>query len=71
MLFDGAVVAAAPWFATASSALGRGDRGRATLDGVVVGDGARIGPGNELIPGARVWPGVALGETAVRFSSDQ
>jgi mannose-1-phosphate guanylyltransferase len=30
-----------------------------------------IGPGNELTTGARVWPGVALGETAVRFSSDR
>jgi mannose-1-phosphate guanylyltransferase len=43
----------------------------ASLDGVVVGDRAIIGPGNELTTGARVWPGVALGETAVRFSSDR
>ena len=43
----------------------------AHLDGVVVGDRAMIGPGNELVRGARVWPGVALGETAVRFSSDR
>ena len=43
----------------------------AFLDGVVVGDRAVIGPGNELVRGARVWPGVALGDTAVRFSSDR
>jgi mannose-1-phosphate guanylyltransferase len=43
----------------------------AVLDGVVVGDRAVVGPGNELTRGARVWPGVALGDTAVRFSSDR
>ncbi len=41
------------------------------LRSVVVGDGARIGAGNELLDGVRVWPGVELGDTAVRFSSDQ
>ncbi|MBK6762550.1 MAG: NDP-sugar synthase [Micrococcales bacterium] len=41
------------------------------LHSVVVGDGARIGAGNELLAGVRVWPGVALGDCAVRFSSDQ
>ena len=60
VLFDGAVI-------SAGAVVGAG----ASLEGVVVGDRAMIGPGNELIPGARVWPGVALGETAVRFSSDR
>ena len=41
------------------------------LHSVVVGDRARIGAGNELLAGVRVWPEVALGDCAVRFSSDQ
>ena len=55
------------------SAIGRGAiiGSGAVLDGVVVGDRAVVGPGNELASGARVWPGVALGDTAVRFSSDR
>jgi mannose-1-phosphate guanylyltransferase len=71
VLFDGAVVAAGA--VVRGSAVGAGAiiGAGATLDGVVVGDRAVIGPGNELVPGARVWPGVALGETAVRFSSDR
>jgi mannose-1-phosphate guanylyltransferase len=71
VLFDGAVVAAGA--VVRDSAVGAGAiiGAGATLDGVVVGDRAVIGPGNELVPGARVWPGVALGETAVRFSSDR
>jgi mannose-1-phosphate guanylyltransferase len=71
VLFDGAVVAAGA--VVRDSAVGAGAiiGAGASLDGVVVGDRAVIGPGNELVPGARVWPGVALGETAVRFSSDR
>ena len=70
-LFDGAVVAAGAH--VRDSVVGRGAiiGSGAFLDGVVVGDRAVVGPGNELIPGARVWPGVALGDTAVRFSSDR
>jgi mannose-1-phosphate guanylyltransferase len=70
-LFDGAVVAAGA--VVRNSAIGRGAiiGSGAVLDGVVVGDRAVVGPGNELVHGARVWPGVALGDTAVRFSSDR
>ena len=70
-LFEGAVVAAGA--VVRDSAIGRGAiiGSGAVLDGVVVGDRAVVGPGNELVSGARVWPGVALGDTAVRFSSDR
>lgn len=71
VLFDGAIVSAGATVRDSAigsdAVVGAG----ATLDGVVVGDRAMIGPGNELTRGARVWPGVALGETAVRFSSDR
>ena len=70
VLFDGAIVSAGATVRDSAigsdAVVGAG----ALLDGVVVGDRAMIGPGNELTRGARVWPGVALGETAVRFSSD-
>jgi mannose-1-phosphate guanylyltransferase len=71
VLFDGAVVSAGA--VVRGSVIGAGAiiGAGTTLDGVVVGDRAMIGPGNELTTGARVWPGVALGETAVRFSSDR
>lgn len=71
VLFDGAVVSAGA--VVRDSVIGRDAviGAGASLDGVVVGDRAIIGPGNELIRLARVWPGVALGETAVRFSSDR
>ncbi|HET8969798.1 MAG TPA: NDP-sugar synthase [Candidatus Nanopelagicales bacterium] len=70
-LFEGAVVAAGA--VVRDSAVGKGAiiGSGAVLDGVVVGDRAVVGPGNELVRGARVWPGVALGDTAVRFSSDR
>jgi mannose-1-phosphate guanylyltransferase len=70
-LFEGAVVAAGA--VVRDSAVGHGAiiGSGAVLDGVVVGDRAVVGPGNELVRGARVWPGVALGDTAVRFSSDR
>ncbi|HEY7859469.1 MAG TPA: NDP-sugar synthase [Candidatus Nanopelagicales bacterium] len=70
-LFDGAVIAAGA--VVRGSVIGRGAiiGSGAVLDGVVVGDRAVVGPGNELTRGARVWPGVALGDTAVRFSSDR
>lgn len=70
-LFEGAVVAAGA--VVRDSAIGKGAiiGSGAVLDGVVVGDRAVVGPGNELVRGARVWPGVALGDTAVRFSSDR
>ena len=71
VLFDGAVVAAGAVVRDSVIGAGAVVGAGASLDGVVVGDRAMIGPGNELIPGARVWPGVALGETAVRFSSDR
>jgi mannose-1-phosphate guanylyltransferase len=71
VLFDGAVVAAGATVRNSVVGAGAIIGAGAVLDGVVVGDRALIGPGNELIPGARVWPGVALGETAVRFSSDR
>lgn len=71
VLFDGAIVSAGAHVRDSAigsdAVIGAG----ASLDGVVVGDRAMIGPGNELTRGARVWPGVALGETAVRFSSDR
>ncbi len=71
VLFDGAVIAAGAVVRGSvigtDAVIGAG----VSLDGVVVGDRAVIGPGNELTPGARVWPGIALGETAVRFSSDR
>jgi mannose-1-phosphate guanylyltransferase len=71
VLMDGAVVSAGA--VVRDSVIGAGAiiGAGATLDGVVVGDRAMIGPGNELTRGARIWPGVALGETAVRFSSDR
>ncbi len=71
VLFDGAVVSAGA--IVKDSVVGRDAviGAGASLEGVVVGDRAMIGPGNELVRGARVWPGVALGETAVRFSSDR
>ncbi len=71
VLFDGAIVCADA--VVRDSVIGSGAviGVGATLDGAVVGDRAIIGPGNELIHGARVWPGMALGETAVRFSSDR
>lgn len=71
VLLDGAVVSAGA--VVRDSVIGAGAiiGAGASLDGVVVGDRAMIGPGNELTRGARVWPGVALGETAVRFSSDR
>ncbi len=70
-LFEGAVVAAGA--VVRDSAVGHGAiiGSGAVLEGVVVGDRAVVGPGNELVRGARVWPGVALGDTAVRFSSDR
>lgn len=37
----------------------------------IIGDGAQIGKGNEIMAGMRVWPQVTLGESAVRFTSDQ
>jgi mannose-1-phosphate guanylyltransferase len=71
VLFDGAIVSAGATVRDSAigsdAVVGAG----ASLEGVVVGDRAMIGPGNELTRGARVWPGVALGETAVRFSSDR
>jgi mannose-1-phosphate guanylyltransferase len=70
-LFDGAVVAAGAHVTDSVIGTGAIVGSGAYLDGVVVGDRAVVGPGNELIRGARVWPGVALGETAVRFSSDR
>jgi mannose-1-phosphate guanylyltransferase len=70
-LFDGAMVASGAHVRDSVIGSGAIIGAGAYLDGVVVGDRAVIGPGNELIPGARVWPGVALGETAVRFSSDR
>lgn len=71
VLFDGAVVSSGA--IVRDSVIGREAviGAGASLDGVVVGDRAMIGPGNELVRLARVWPGVALGETAVRFSSDR
>lgn len=70
-LFDGAMVASGAHVRDSVIGSGAIIGAGAFLDGVVVGDRAMIGPGNELIRGARVWPGVALGETAVRFSSDR
>ena len=70
-LFDGAMVAAGAFVRDSVIGTGAIVGSGAHLDGVVVGDRAVIGPGNELVRGARVWPGVALGETAVRFSSDR
>ena len=71
VLFDEAVVAAGA--VVRNSVVGRGAivGPGAWLDGVVVGDRAVVGAGNELVEGARIWPGVALGDTAVRFSSDR
>jgi mannose-1-phosphate guanylyltransferase len=70
-LFDGAMIAAGAHVRDSVIGSGAIIGAGAYLDGVVVGDRAVVGPGNELIRGARVWPGVALGETAVRFSSDR
>ena len=70
-LFDGAIVAAGAHVKDSAIGFGAIIGSGAFLDGVVVGDRAMIGPGNELVRGARVWPGVALGDTAVRFSSDR
>ncbi len=70
-LFDGAMVAADAIVIDSVVGYGAIIGSGARLEGVVVGDRAVIGPGNELVTGARVWPGVALGETAVRFSSDR
>ena len=70
-LFDGAIVAAGAHVRDSVLGFGAIIGSGAYLNGVVVGDRAVIGPGNELVPGARVWPGVALGDTAVRFSSDR
>ena len=70
-LFDGAMVAAEAHVKDSAVGYGAIVGSGAVLDGVVVGDRAVIGSGNELIRGARVWPGVALGDTAVRFSSDR
>ena len=70
-LFDGAMVAAGARVSDSAIGYGAIVGSGAFLDGVVVGDRAVIGPGNELVRGARVWPGVALGDTAVRFSSDR
>ncbi|MGB7983457.1 MAG: NDP-sugar synthase [Candidatus Nanopelagicales bacterium] len=71
VLFDGAIVCADAVVRDSVVGSGAVIGAGATLDGVVVGDRAMIGPGNELTHGARVWPGMALGETAVRFSSDR
>ena len=71
VLFDGAIVSAGAVVRDSVVGAGAVIGAGASLDGVVVGDRAIIGPGNELTVGARVWPGVALGETAVRFSSDR
>ncbi len=71
VLLDGAVVSAGAFVRDSVIGVGAVVGAGASLDGVVVGDRAMIGPGNQLIRGARVWPGVALGETAVRFSSDR
>lgn len=70
VLFDGAVVA--PGARVVGSVVGAGAYvGEDTsLTGTIVGDGARIGAGNELADGARVWPHAAIGDGAVRFSSD-
>jgi mannose-1-phosphate guanylyltransferase len=70
-LFDNAIVAAGAHVRDSAIGYGAIIGSGAFLDGVVVGDRAVIGPGNELVRGARVWPGVALGDTAVRFSSDR
>jgi mannose-1-phosphate guanylyltransferase len=70
-LFDGAHVAAGAHVTDSVIGSGAIIGSGAYLDGVVVGDRAVVGPGNELVRGARVWPGVALGDTAVRFSSDR
>jgi mannose-1-phosphate guanylyltransferase len=71
VLFDGAIVSAGAVVRHSVVGAGAIVGAGASLTGVVVGDRAMIGPGNELTTGARVWPGVALGETAVRFSSDR
>jgi mannose-1-phosphate guanylyltransferase len=70
VLFDGAIIGSGA--VVRSSAVGRAARigDGVILDGVVIGDGARIAPGNELAHGLRVWPDVALGATAIRFSTD-
>ena len=70
-LFDGAMIASGAYVRDSVIGSGAIIGAGAHLDGVVVGDRAVIGPGNELVRGARVWPGVALGDTAVRFSSDR
>ena len=71
VLLDGATVSAGARVRDSVVGVGAVIGAGASLDGVVVGDRAIIGPGNELVRGARVWPGVALGDTAVRFSSDR
>jgi mannose-1-phosphate guanylyltransferase len=40
------------------------------VEDAVVGDDATIGARNELRNGVRIWPEVALGDSAVRFSTD-
>ena len=71
VIFDEAVIESGA--VVIDSVIGRGARvgSGVRLDGVVVGDGAQIAAGNELMAGARVFPNAVLGETAVRFSSDQ
>ena len=71
VLFDGAEIGSD--CVIQDSIIGQGAviGGGCVLRSVVVGDGARIGSGNELLDGVRVWPNVTLGDTSVRFSSDQ
>lgn len=71
VLFDGAIVAAGAVVRDSVVGAGAVIGAGASLTGVVVGDRAMVGPGNELPRGARIWPGAALGQTAVRFSSDR
>jgi mannose-1-phosphate guanylyltransferase len=71
VLFEQAVVAAGAVVRDSVVGAGAIVGPGSVLEGVVVGDRAVIGAGNELVSGARVWPGVALGDTAIRFSSDR
>lgn len=70
VLFDEVTVG--PGARVTGSVLGRGARigDGAVLDSAVIGEGATVAGGNELRAGLRLWPGVALGPTAVRFSTD-
>ncbi|MFN2625105.1 MAG: sugar phosphate nucleotidyltransferase [Mycobacteriales bacterium] len=71
VLFDDAVVSAGA--VVRASVVGRGAAvGRRTrVSGAVIGDGATVGADCELVDGARVWPDAAIGDAALRFSSDK